>query len=68
MHECEQCHTPFEGRADARFCSDRCRSRNTHARRVAALDLLRRRTSVLIAGGDPSLLAALDREALQLFR
>lgn len=72
---CQVCREPFEAtRADARQCSKACaqsafRARQdvANTRNRAAADLLRRQTRAIIDGADPVVLAAIAREADELF-
>ena len=54
-------------RADARFCSDRCRAAHTRAalveQRERLTDLLTRQTAAITAGAAPEVLGGLAREA-----
>jgi hypothetical protein len=67
MHACAHCHHPFEGRADARFCSSACRSASARelsaARLAAAKSLLIRQTRAILDGADRATLDAIAREA-----
>jgi hypothetical protein len=73
--KCQICASPFEAtRSDAVQCSPACRQAAFRARQDAvnahnrlAADLLRRQTRAIIDGGDPVVLAAIAREADELF-
>jgi hypothetical protein len=74
---CAECNEPLkdDGRADQRFCSDRCRQRASRSNRkhyaTAALDMLdpgywdRIKDAALIPGRDPALTASGISESLE---
>lgn len=66
MHRCETCETSFDGRADARFCSGRCRAANGRRLRAVAFELLMRQTRAIQTGADVSVLDEIAAEAERL--
>jgi hypothetical protein len=72
---CQICGSAFEAtRADAVQCSQACRQAayrarqgTVHSRNSQAAELLRRQTRAIVHGADPVVLAAIAREAEELF-